>query len=167
MKRALFYFVALLVGTSSAIAGTPTPGQISQSIHAHGARQTVRSLDQRNQFDTVLDRIASGNAAWIAIAPALAKGTDAGNAEGLTVALAKALPKNPRSVLAVLNGGPVTDAQAVCGLPFIEPTRQEADDYLARAIPAVTTVASSPRVPQRDACLDALRRAQDSVRAQH
>lgn len=167
MKRALFYLVPLMVGTTSAMAGTPAPGQISQSIHAYGARQTVRLLDQRNQFDAVLDRIATGNAAWVAIAPALAKGTDAGNSEGLTVALAKALPKNPRSVLAVLDNGPVTNAQAVCGLPFIEPTPQEARDYLARAIPAVTTVAPSPRVPQRNACLDALKRAQDSVRAQH
>lgn len=167
MKRTLFSFIALLSGTTLAMAGTPTPEQISQSIHAHGARQTVRSLDQRNQFNAVLDRIATGNAAWVAIAPSLARGTDAGNSEGLTVALAKALPKNPRPVLAVLNDGPVTDAKAVCGLPFIEPTRQEADDYLARAIPAVTAVAPSSRVPRRDACLDALHRAQDSVRAQH
>jgi hypothetical protein len=169
MKLAPFHLIviALLVGATSALAGALTPGQIEQSIRSHGARQTVQSLERRKQFDAVLDRIATGNTAWVEIAPALAKGTDAGSAEGLTVALATALPKNPPAVLAVLDDGPVTGAQAVCGLPFIEPGQKEATDYLARAIPAVAAVADSPRVPRRAACLDALRRAQDGASAQH
>lgn len=167
MKRAALYLIALLVATSPAMAGALTPGQIDQRIRAHGARQTVLSLEKRQLFDAVLDRIGAGSAPWIQLAPALAKGTDAGDSEGLVVALATALPKNPRAVLAVLNDGPVTGVQAVCALPFIEPTHEEASAYLAQAIRAVTAVAPSSRVPKRTACLDALRQARDSLRAEH
>jgi len=166
MNRATFLVFALLVGATSAVAGTPTPHQVDQSIRTHGARQTVRSLEARKQFDAVLDRISTGNVAWVGLAPALAKGTDAGDSEGLTVALATALPKNPGAVMAILDDGSIIGVNAVCGLPFIEPTHQEANDYLARAIPAVTAVAPSSRVPRRTACLDALHRAQESVRTQ-
>lgn len=156
MKRHLGYTLAFLVVAAPAFAQPLTPSQVERNIRANGARATVQSLTRKKQFDVVLTRIASGNAAWVRLSPELAKGTDAGDSTGLSVALAKALPKNPRAVLAVLDDGPVAGASVVCGVPFIEPTPSEVNDYLNRAIPAVRRTPESERLPQRTHCLRAL-----------
>jgi hypothetical protein len=156
MKRLLGCALTVLVVAAPAIAQPLTPSQIARNIQANGARATVQSLTRKGQFDAVLSKIASGNAAWVRISPELAKGTDAGDSTGLSVALAKALPKNPRAVLAVLDDGPVSGASVVCGVPFIEPTPAEVKNYLNRAIPAVKRTPDSERLPQRTPCLRAL-----------
>ncbi|MFP6562318.1 hypothetical protein WJ542_29055 [Paraburkholderia sp. B3] len=147
-------------------AATLTPSQLDQEIHTRGAKATVQALDRRGMFDTVLDRIATGNTAWVRLASGLAQGTDAGDSTGLTVALATALPKNPAVVLAALNDGPVINPAAVCGVPFIEPSAQEVREYLDRTIPAVTRVKPSDRVPFRTQCLEALHHIQNPVAGQ-
>ncbi|CAD6514224.1 hypothetical protein ACFQ3P_04325 [Paraburkholderia sabiae] len=156
MKRYLGYAVVLLAIAAPAFAQTLTPSVISRDIQTKGARATVQSLSRKGSFDAVLDKIASGNTAWVRISRDLATGTDAGDSTGLSVALAKALPKNPKAVLAVLDDGPVTGASVVCGVPFIEPTPREVKDYLNRAIPAVRRTPESERLPQRAPCLRAL-----------
>ncbi|QCP54382.1 hypothetical protein FAZ95_36190 [Trinickia violacea] len=163
MRRNLSSALALFVLASPAFAATLTPAQIERDIRVHGARVTVQSLDREGKFNAVLDRIASGKAAWVRLAPGLAQGTDAGDSTGLTVALARALPKNPTAVLAALDEGPVIGPAAVCGVPFIEPSPQEVHEYLGRAIPAVTHVEPSDRLAHRSACLEALHHAQDQT----
>jgi len=135
-------------------------------IRQHGAGATVHSLDRNGKFDKVLDRIASGNVAWVRLAPGLARGTDAGDSTGLTVALARALPRNPAAVLAALDEGPVIGPEAVCGVPFIEPSSKEIREYLDVAIPAVTRIEPSVRVPHRSSCVDALHRVQEQTSRQ-
>jgi hypothetical protein len=122
MKYAAFCFVVFWAGTLPAVAGMLTPSEVGQSVRTNGARETVRLLNQRKQFDAVLEYVAAGNTAWIGLVPALSKGTDAGNSDGLVIALALALPRNPRAVLAVLDDGPTINTHAVRGLPFIEPS---------------------------------------------
>lgn len=161
MKRNLAYALALLFLAPPAFATGLTPAQIEREIHEHGAKMAVRSLERDGKFDTVLDRIASGKAAWVRLASPLAKGTDASDSTGLTVALARALPKNPAGVLAALDEGPVINPAAVCGVPFIEPSPQEVREYLDRAIPAVARVEPSDRAPNRSSCLKALHHAQE------
>jgi hypothetical protein len=96
----------------------------------------------------------------------LARGTDAGDSTGLTVALARALPRNPAAVLAALDEGPVIGPEAVCGVPFIEPSSKEIREYLDVAIPAVTRIEPSVRVPHRSSCVDALHRVQEQTSRQ-
>lgn len=158
--------LAFLFLAPPVFAAALTPAQIERDIHAHGAKVVVQSLDRHGKFDTVLDRIASGNAAWVRLASGLAQGTDAGDSTGLTVALAKALPRNPAAVLAALNDGPVIGPAAVCSVPFIEPSPQEVREYLGQAIPAVTRVEPSDQVAHRSSCLEALHHAQDQIPAQ-
>lgn len=69
-------------------------------IQVLGPQSVVISLNHKGLFNRVLDEISSENTEWIQLAPQLAKATDAGDSEGLTVALAGALPKNPKAVLA-------------------------------------------------------------------
>lgn len=100
-----------------------------------------------------------GDARWIALAPRLAPGTDAGTSEGLGIALAHALPRNPRAVLAVLGvaGGPVSvSAGRVCGVPFIEDTVKDLTAYRRRAARAVRGVTDPSLVRARAACLSVL-----------
>ncbi len=93
----------------------------------------------------------------MALAPKLAPGADAGAAEELPIALAFALPKNPRAVLAVLGGGfPVED---VCSAPFIEGTVKDIPAYVKEAKAAVARVTDAKLAKVRDACLAELRKA--------
>lgn len=147
-------------GLSHAV--TLTPAQISSDIESHGAKAVVQRLYSGGLFGQVLDGIAEGQAAWIRLAPDLANGTDAGTSAGLIVALAQALPKNPKAILKVLDGGPVISAHTVCGVPFIEPTSKEIANYLKQAIPAVYRVPKSTQLPLREECLDALLRVKNS-----
>jgi hypothetical protein len=155
----------LIAWSCIAHATTISPAQISSDIALRGANAIVQNLYSAGLFDQVLDDIAAGQSAWIQLAPDLAKGTDAGTSEGLIVALAHALPKNPKAVLKVLDDGPVINAQAVCGVPFIEPTSEEIAIYLKHAIPAVKAVKKSAPFPSRASCLKALLQAKkDSFR---
>ncbi|MDR5782316.1 hypothetical protein QCE63_23210 [Caballeronia sp. LZ065] len=146
---------ALLASACVSAQVAPDAARIAGEIETQGAQPAVTSLDRDGQFDAVLDSIASGNAAWVELAPRLAQGTDASASIGLTIALATALPKNPAAVLSVLDDGPVLGAAAVCGAPFIEPAPGEMKAYLDRAIPAVSDVPEGDAV-RRAPCLDRL-----------
>ncbi|MHB9839217.1 hypothetical protein Q8F57_030805 [Paraburkholderia terrae] len=150
--------LSLLVVAPPVFAQPVTPAQVTRDIQAHGARATVQSLDRAGRLDAVLNKIATGNTAWVRLSRNLAQDTDEGDSTGLSVALARALPKNPNAVLGVLDDGSVTGAAVVCGVPFIEPTPREVKDYLARAIPAVKGTSVPERLPQRAPCLRALER---------
>jgi hypothetical protein len=166
MKRAVLLTFTLLPLAVAAQAEPISAAQIGRNIHAQGARPVVQSLDRTHRFDSVLDRIASGSGAWVRLAPQLAKGTDAGDSFGLTVALAEALPKNPAAVLAVLDDGPVTGANVVCAVPFVEPAPGVVQTYLDKAIPAVKGVRPSAQTASVGACLDALHHAKASLLTQ-
>jgi hypothetical protein len=162
MKRFHFSAFALIALAGACHAQPLSPAQLTRDIQSRGARAVVEELDRAGRMDAVLSGIASGKAAWIRVAPAMAKGTDAGDSTGLSVALAQALPRNPRAVLQVLDNGPITGAGVVCGVPFIEPTPREVAAYLNKTIPAVKRVPGSVQFPQRGACLAALTRAGES-----
>ena len=100
----------------------------------------------------------SGNADWIALAPLLAPGSDAGSAEDLGISLAFSLPKNPRGVLAALDpaNGHIIGANRVCGLPFVEDTVPDLPAYRLKAIRAVREVKDTKLTSARTACLAAL-----------
>ena len=105
--------------------------------------------------------MGTGDARWIALAPKLAPGSDAGSAEDLGISLAFSLPRNPRAVLAALDpaDGHVLGAGRVCGMPFIEDTVKDRPAYKRHAIHAVKTV-TDPRLSKvRLACLRELERA--------
>jgi hypothetical protein len=139
-------------------AANPEPGQIEREIAAEGARAAVRGLWRSGDYDGVLRELASGEQRWLALAPALAQGADAAAAEGLSVALAEALPRNAEGVLKVLDQSRrALSPGRVCGVPFVEGTKINIGSYLAEATTAVSAVASDGLQVAKAACLAALR----------
>lgn len=158
---ALAYTAMLAFGWPAKAAPSPTPASIEAGVRQHGAQATIAALAKADQWDGVSDRMGTGDARWIALAPKLAPGSDAGSAEDLGISLAFSLPRNPRAVLAALDpaNGHVLGAGRVCGMPFIEDTVKNRPAYKRHAIHAVRTV-TDPRLSKaRLACLRELERA--------
>ena len=142
-------------------ASLPTPASIEADIHQHGAEATIGALVKADQWDTVADHIGGGDARWIALAPKLALGSDAGSAEDLGIELAFSLPKNAHAVLAALdpNNGHIVGAARVCGMPFIEDTVKDRPAYKRRALREVEKVVTPSLAKARAACLSEIKRA--------
>ncbi len=149
--------LAVLPVSASAGVRAKLP-DVRARLEREGPEATGRRLSTANQWDSVLDGMARGEAGWIAIAPLLAKGADGANAEGLGIALAEALPKNAGAVLAALDpsNGPILGASRVCSAPFIEPKPGRIERYKPKALAAVRAVRASGLRPARQACLEAL-----------
>ncbi|HEX3918362.1 MAG TPA: hypothetical protein VHW60_13575 [Caulobacteraceae bacterium] len=136
----------------------PTAAEVSQSIVRYGARATVSALFDQKRWDYVAGRIGEGDAAWVALAPKLAPGADAGTAEELPIELAFALPLNPAAVLAAVHTG-AFEVSDVCGAPFIEDTVKDIPGYLRKATAAVARVTDPALAATKAACLQTLAKA--------
>ena len=157
-----FVIAASLPTVRTAQAGsTPTPASITASIHRHGAKATIAALAKADQWDRVADKMGEGDARWIALAPRLAPGSDAGSAEDLGISLAFSLPKNPLAVLAAIDpaNGHILGVHRVCGMPFIEDTVKDRPGYRRRALAAVSATSAPMLARVRASCLRELRRA--------
>lgn len=141
-----------------AAASLPTPTRIEASVRQRGAQATMAILAEAGQWDAVAAKMGDGGSAWVALAPKLAPGADAGSAEALGISLAFALPRNPRAVLAAIDpaNGHVLGADRVCGMPFIEDTVKDRPAYRRQALRAVARVSDRSLANARAACLSAL-----------
>jgi hypothetical protein len=142
-----------------------TPALVDDLVRRYGAKETVHKLTERDPADTsmfgdyegVLDGVASGDPRWLALVPKLAPGTDAGTAESLRIAVARALPKNAAGVLSLISHD--QSWRDACSYPMIEPTPKETHAYFSAAVPAVRAV-MSPRLHRaRALCLAELSKA--------
>jgi hypothetical protein len=124
-----------------------------------GSKRTVDELWDQNRWGSVVDQISTGQADWVALAPRLATGTDAGTSETLGIALALALPRNPAAVLAALDlqGGPVLGPSIVCGVPLIDESPRFVANYRRRARAALNKVQSAALQSAKRACGAALK----------
>ena len=148
-----------LIAAGGANSPTMTAGSVTAEIRSEGSRPVVRRLWDTGEFDRVLDAIAAGEGEWIAISPDLAAGADAAAAEGLGIALARALPKNAAAVLSVLDPGqPSISTAHVCGLPFVEGTISDIKGYRDQAEAALGQVHSAALADRKAACLADLQR---------
>lgn len=158
MRATWLAAVAALILAVVAVRAAPTvaPQAVRQSIRDQGARQTINELQRRGQWEAITDAMDAGQPAWIALAPLLAGGSDAGSAEDLGISLAFALPKNPQAVLTALDmrDGVILGPSRVCGRPFIEGT--EPRGYKARSLAALGRVTAPDLGRRKQACLHAL-----------
>jgi hypothetical protein len=161
MTRPVLCLLLVIAIGPSAAAGRPRPtvAEVRRDVTRLGPTATVQGLWRDGRWSVVEDRIAAGQADWIALAPMLAQGTDAGTAEGLSISLAQALPRNPRAVLAVvrLEPGRVLSLQRVCAAPFIEETAEHHAIYTRAAFKALAGAMEASLEPARRACLEQLR----------
>jgi hypothetical protein len=154
--KAVILILAALIGTAAMAASALSPNAIAADIAAHGADAVVARLNANGDYDRVLGHIDSADSHWLALAPKLAPGTDAGTAEALVIALAFALPRNPGGVLALLQGKDAFAAADVCGAPFIEDTVKDIPAYVRRARAAVSAVNDLRLATAKAQCLAAL-----------
>jgi hypothetical protein len=157
---ALTLAAATLLAAPAYAAGPANLPQVRASLEREGARATVRRLAASGDWKAVVDGMGRGEAGWIAIAPLLAKDADGAFSEGLGIALARALPKQPAAVLNVLDhhDGHVIGASRVCSAPFIEPKADFIAAYRKQALAAVSAVHVAGLDAARDACLVVLRK---------
>jgi hypothetical protein len=158
MNRAAFLFFCFVATTSACATGVLTARQVAIEIKAHGAREAIATLAANDQWDTVTAHIVNGETEWIALAPQLASGSDAGSAEDLGIALAYALPKQPAAVLRVIDpaNGPVTGTDRVCGMPFIEDSVEDLPAYRRQARAALEAITDPTLQKAKQGCIAAL-----------
>ncbi|HEX5486334.1 MAG TPA: hypothetical protein VFX23_10090 [Limnobacter sp.] len=138
------------------------PQRVKNDLQNQPAETVIKSLKRQNKYQQVLKRIAEGQAEWVALAPALYMGTDAGDSDDLEIALATALPKNAVAVLSDLNPSKADGASSlridhVCGVPFIEPTDAFVKAYLLQSTKAVKAVKDEKLLPVARQCLSYLK----------
>jgi len=115
---------------------------------------------RRDQWPPILQRIETGDTAWLNVAVALDGTADADLAGSLTLAVGVALVKAPRTVLGILGGAMPVDA--VCGFPDLgDPrtnTQKKVLHYLTARESAVRKLKSVPDPQVRNDCLAVLDR---------
>lgn len=156
--------LALLWPAMLAAAAAPrvTPAEVSAMLDSVGSARTVERLgglgDERapTRFDAVLDGIASGDPAWLALLPRLSQGADGGNGEALAISVTHVVAHNAAAALRLIADGAYT-AEDICADGDIEPARADYEAYYRAAIPAVTAVSDPALAGSRAACLARLR----------
>lgn len=135
-----------------------SPQLVQDFIAKHGAAGVVRNLADyppgNGDFGfwaKVTDKIKAGDAAWVALAPALQPGADGALGEGLTLALQAALATNPSAVLALPN--PPYPVETLCTVGLIEPTPEQLKAAKDAAITAVSKLADPALAKAKAACL--------------
>lgn len=170
MKGVLTGWVALLAGTSAAVAGATAidhaadPAAILRDVSAHGAATVVRELyDHRARWDGVLRHVELGEEAWLRVAIALRPGTDAGSASELHDSVVAALAVAPANVLRVaVPEFPLSD---LCGGRH-DPlaTYDAAVNEVGKMMAAVAAIESAQLSKRRDECLSTLKAARADLK---
>lgn len=163
----------LLSGATGAAGGTLRPSQVRgvgpavllQDIDARGASTVLLEVyEDEPRWEQVLAGVSSGTRGWLAVAERL-KRVAREQAEELTVALSRALEKEPANALSVM--GEVFDADDVCSLNTLEQSLGR--DYTAalrtveRRERAVARVRDPALREPRDECLAFLRELKREV----
>jgi len=138
------------------VATTPTPDMVEARIRTVGAQSTVRELWQRpKEWDAVLDGVSSGDQRWLRVATELKGGADAGQSEGLAIAVSRSIRHNARAFLRVAFP---SFGVAVCQDLTIEGTTQEHAAFQRNTEKALIAADDEITRKDRDACLIELRK---------
>jgi hypothetical protein len=127
---------------------------VLSEIRLRGPTAVSRRIDSDESFGrTVTDGIASGDSLWLDVAAALQPPSAAAEAS-LSIALASALTREPRTVLSML--GNKYSAEEVCGIPFLKADSGAVITYHDEAARAIGTVRDSTFTEVVRACGAAL-----------
>ncbi len=163
------FLLAMCGGLAREAAATERPGLVDdtrKALATRGPARAVAEMTANGDWGRVVARISSGDVAAIGLVRELAKGTDAGTSEELTISLAEALPKAPRHVLAVLtpDRNSTLSYGRVCSAPFIEDSSRHQRAYKAAALRAVGRVSRSrdpDLVLASESCIGELKKIKD------
>ena len=168
MKRA--WLDELLIGVLLAMCGVTgckdtrwTPSGSAELILAEiklgGGPNVAKRIDADESFGrAVMNGIATGDSAWLDVADKLTPASASAEAS-LSIALASALPRSPRRVLALL--GPKYPVEEVCAIPFLKAEPTLITTYHDEAVAALNRVDTASLVKVRDGCHTALDEARE------
>lgn len=127
---------------------------ILSEMKLRGAGAVSRRIDSDEEFaKSVLDGIASGDSVWLDVAAQLKPESAAAEAS-LDIALASALPRAPRRVLALT--GDDYEPEEVCGMPFLRADSTQVITYYQQTMQALGKVRDSSLAKIVDVCRTAL-----------
>jgi hypothetical protein len=159
MRQIGTLFLALLLASSAAFAGgstAPSAKVLLARIAKDGGRNVFWDLwDHEKDFGRMLARVESGDASWLQVATALRPFADGSASLSLDYAVARALPKAPSRVLALVGHG--FDVDYICTSPFIEPDPGIAEAYEQQALAALSTVKAPALAPIAAECSERVR----------
>jgi hypothetical protein len=150
---------AILLGAASATARAASLAEVQTLIATKGADAAVRELFD-GDWEALLQSVATGSDAWLAVATELRPVTDGASSETMGMALQEALLRNPSSVLGLVAKGRLGSADVCRGYGFEqdpEPSTAVLIGLLDKRIKAVTAIRHSTLKVARDACLKELR----------
>ena len=110
-----------------------------------------------NDYDDIFRYISKGGGRWINLYPKLKKEPFLGITffqEGLNIAMAYALSEKPLEVMKFIDENNI---EFICGIPFIEPTQDEINEYYSKTRLAILAVRSTSS--WKDRCLFTLDKA--------
>lgn len=173
--RAVLLMLCVFMFTFTAVAAKPelpsglkvpqtlTPEFLRESCYSYGAVNTVRALTAPGSslWAELMEHISSGDTNWIVYVPLFASGTDAGYATQLTMALARALPKNPHAVLSLEYS--FVSLRNVCSMPFFDPNADFIRQYTEDVALAMREVSDPYMRMDKEICLIRLNHAADAA----
>jgi hypothetical protein len=139
-----------------------SPDEVRRMIEAEGATQAVEKLGSGKDpeapppWSTVMAGIARGEPQWLAVAPLIRPGTQAGTDEEYSMALTDALTTNPAGslrLMALEEGG----SDGYCVASDYETPPEQIRAYYTAAIANVETVGEPELQGIKAACLKQLR----------
>lgn len=146
------FWAALAMPAGAADLQRPDPAALLTRIEKHGARPVLRQLwNDHDTFDAVCDAIETAEPQWLAVAQRLRPASDAAATLSLNHSVARALPKSPERVLALIGNG--FEIHDICTSPYIEPEAGVAETYQREAIAALKKVKKPGLKAVRDKCL--------------
>lgn len=155
--RLIFAVVSMLLISAAGAEVPKTAAEAAAAVERQGASSFLSGLSPE-EVDQLYEHFDNGEAEWLPLVPKLASVADGANAEGLTISMAFALPKNPRGVLSLITEKDgVLGVGRVCSMPFIEDTAPEG--YRSKALAALGKVADLTLRQVKSLCLHALKRS--------
>jgi hypothetical protein len=149
MKTLTTILVALALASPVALATDGTsfsPQALLGRIAKEGGHKVLEDLwEGDGDFGRVTAGIESGEPSWLKVAVALRPFSDAGASLSLDYAVARALPKAPDRVMALVGHG--FAMEDICTSPFIEPDPGIAEAYERQAMAALSKVKVPALVP--------------------
>lgn len=143
----------------------PSLKQLNADIEKFGAGEVLwdRLWNSDKAFGELIDKVSTGDAAWVAVAVKLNAVSDAGASEGLAIAMSRALVKNPKTVLSVLSSGfnkGLFLIEDICSgnMLYISSTESEIEKWRSEAISAVSGVNNERLKENKAQCIKYLTR---------
>lgn len=157
MKCLAAISMLVAVGLSFAASSSePSAQTVLARIAKEGGRKVLWDLwEHEEEYGYVFSGIESGDASWLKVASALRPFSDAGATLTLDFAVARALPKAPERVLALIGHG--FDFEFICTSPFIEPEPGVAEAYEQKTLLALSKVKSPALAPIAAQCAERVR----------